>query len=62
MLQNLSDILDSSLLALFTDAEILRFVKLRYQRNHDGKYSEDTIEYKRLLFLEYLYQGGFIGE
>jgi hypothetical protein len=57
---NGSDI-NAVLLALFTDDEIVMLAKVRYlYRLGCSCYSEDTIEYKRLIFLEYLYQGGWI--
>lgn len=46
-------------LELLTDEEILRLAKLR-RLIERGIYSEDTIEHKRLLFLEWLYQGRYI--
>lgn len=47
------------LLVLFTNDQIVSLTKLK-KAHLDGSLDEETIEHKRLLYLEWLYQSGRI--
>lgn len=60
MSQELLNGLESSLLVVFfTDEQIIKLAKLKWLREQ-GLLTDDTIEYKRMLYLEYIYQSGRI--